>query len=556
METTVGTGSALARLDGSLVLGKELLGGKAWGINRMRSLSLPVPPAFTATVDCCRAYYEAGRTLDERTWESIVAGIGWLEAQTGRKFGGAERPLLVSVRSGAAISMPGMMDTVLNLGMNDTVEAALAASSAGPRYAADTRDRFVRQYTSVVLDGGGEVPGDPWVQLRAAVAAVFDSWMSPRAMTYRKNRGLTDDAGTAVTIQAMVFGNLDDRSGTGVLFTRNPMTGELPAFGEWLPGGQGEDVVSGSHDPLRLDALAEHLPEAHADLIRYADQLETLQRDIQDIEFTVESGKLWILQVRSAKRYARAAVVAAVTMVDENLITRREALRRVDAEQVRQLLKPELEALSGTPLLRGEPACPGFASGIVVADPDEAEERGDTEKVILARPTTSPDDLHGMLGAQAILTELGGSTSHAAVVSREIHRPCIVGIGAGRVAELIGKTVTVDGARGEVWEGIVPLRPVTEGEVHEFSRLFRWAAPLVPFRVRLDHEELPPDVVDLDRAADWRAALIGAQSVRGDVVSTEEGIRAIIDAGVREVIAPGALPVLLIALKILDDGQG
>jgi pyruvate,orthophosphate dikinase len=358
-----------------------------------------------------------------------------------------------------------------------------------------------------------------------------------------------------VTIQAMVFGNLDEASGTGVLFTRNPMTGEPPAFGEWLPGGQGEDVVSGSHDPMRLSALAEQLPDVHAELLRYADQLETLQRDIQDIEFTVESGKLWILQVRSAKRYAGAAVNAAVAMVDEGLITQREALRRVNAEQVQQLLKPELEALSGEPLLRGEPACPGFASGVVVSDPDDAEERGDTEKVILARPTTSPNDLHGMLAAQGILTELGGSTSHAAVVSREIHRPCIVGIGSGAVADLVGKTVTIDGARGEVWEGIVPLRPVTEDAVQEFSRLFRWAAPLVPFRVRREHEDLPPDVVDLDTAADWRAALIGAQSVRGDVVSTMEGIRAILEAGVREVIAPYALPLLLNALTILDEGR-
>ncbi|MCW2831290.1 MAG: pyruvate, phosphate dikinase [Aeromicrobium sp.] len=542
----------VVRLDGTSELGKEALGGKAWGINSMRSLGLPVPPAVVATTRCCHEYYEADRRLGDQMWDDLVEGVRWLEAETGRTFGSTTHPLLVSVRSGAAISMPGMMDTVLNLGINDEVEAALAAETGDPAYAADTRRRFLAQYTSIVLGGSGEVPDDPWVQLRAAVAAVFDSWASPRAQAYRKNRKLTEDAGTAVTVQAMVFGNLDDRSGTGVLFTRNPITGEKPIFGEWLSRGQGEDVVSGSHDPLPLDALGETMPEVHAELLDYSHRLEQLRRDIQDIEFTIESGRLWVLQYRTAKRYARAAVRAAVEMAAEGLITSDEAVRRVTADQVRQLLKPELDHPDGEPLFTGEPACPGFASGIVVTDPDEAEDRGDDEDVILARDTTSPDDLHGMLSARAIVTELGGSTSHAAVVSRELHRPCIVGVGVGTVTSLAGQVVTIDGERGEIWAGALELRPVLEDAIADFGQLHAWATPLVPLTVLRESHGIPDDTVDLDAADDWRTALQGARSVRGSVLDSDDGIKAVLEAGVAEVVVPYALPVLITALAHVD----
>ena len=280
-------------VDGSCTLTPEEIGGKAWGVNRMRSLGLPVPPAFVVTTHACREYYATDRAVHDALWAQIVGHMKRLEEVTGRCFGGVHRPLLVSVRSGAARSMPGMMDTILNLGINAAVEAALAAESGDPRHAADTHRRFVEQYRKVVLGGrAGPVPEDPWIQLRTAVAAVFDSWHSPRARVYRGNRGLSDDSGTAVTIQAMVFGNLDGRSGTGVLFSRNPITGDAPPWGEWLTRGQGEDVVSGGHTPKPLDALRDQMPEVHAELMRAAAMLEADARDIQDIEFTVESGRL------------------------------------------------------------------------------------------------------------------------------------------------------------------------------------------------------------------------------------------------------------------------
>ncbi|WP_433634971.1 pyruvate, phosphate dikinase [Nocardia sp. CA-120079] len=472
-------------LDGTCELSREELGGKAWSINRMRSLGLPVPPAIAATTENCRAYYAGGMRLSQSLWQQITDSLRVLETGSGRQFGSATKPLLVSVRSGAARSMPGMMDTVLDLGINDQIEAALAAETGDAAYAADTHRRFRHAYRDVVLgDSSGEVPNDPWLQLRAAVEAVFRSWNSPRAQAYRHHHDISVEAGTAVTVQAMVFGNLDDRSGTGVLFTRNPMTGDREPFGEWLPRGQGEDVVSGRADPLPLSALRAHMPDVHAELLDLAAQLERDSRDIQDIEFTVEAGRLWLLQSRTAKRSPRAAVRAAVAMVDEGLLDPRQALSRITAKQARSLLAPTLDRerlAESDRAATGLPVCEGVATGIVVIDPDEAEQRAEAgEDVVLARVTTSPDDMHGVISARAVITEHGGSTSHAAVVSRELGRVCVVGCGAGSVTGLAGQWVTVDGGNGEVWLGAAALSQVDEADDTDFTRLIEWAQAAVP----------------------------------------------------------------------------
>ncbi|WP_433755182.1 pyruvate, phosphate dikinase [Nocardia sp. CA-135398] len=479
-------GSVVVELDGAGGLSRARIGGKAWSVDHMRGLGLPVPPAFVLTTEAWAEFRTNGGVLGAQMWAGVRDGIAALERGTGRRFGAAERPLLVSVRSGAAVSMPGMMDTVLNLGMNDSVERALTAETRNPGYASDTRRRFVTQYREIVLgDPNGVVPQDPWEQLRGAITAVFRSWDSARAKTYRRSRGVSDVLGTAVTVQAMVFGNLDALSGTGVLFSRNPNTGDRAVFGEWLVGGQGEDVVSGRTTPRPLDELAVTLPDVHRRLLEAAELLEREGRDIQDIEFTVESGRLWLLQSRPAKRSARAAVRAAVAMVDEGLIDADEALRRVAADQVRTVLRPASGDHTGLqPLARGESACPGLASGIVVTDPNEAETRSAAgEHVILARPTTSPDDLHGMIAAQAVVTELGGATSHAALVSRELGRPCVVGCGPGIVEALAGRVVTVDGGAGIVWPGQVSGKAVDASVIEDVERLAQWA--------QVDSRELP-----------------------------------------------------------------
>jgi pyruvate,orthophosphate dikinase len=322
--------------------------------------------------------------------------------------------------------MPGMMDTILNLGMTDTVEASLAAATGSEHYASDTRRRFLEQYEKVV---GEPAPAEPWDQLRRAIAAVFDSWQCDRAVAYRADRGIAQEGGTAVTVQAMVFGNLDERSGTGVMFSRDPTGNSEEHYGEWLPKGQGEDVVSGAFDPLPLEAMAESLPEAHGQLLEVAQRLDRAAGVAQDIEFTVESGKLWLLQARKAK-------VAGAT-------------------------GPQMDAgarAGATLLASGRPACPGIVSGVVVTDVDEAEERAlEGEDVILARQTTNPHDVRAMAVVAGILTEIGGATSHAAVVSRELGVPCIVGCGVGVLTPLQGKLVTLDAAAGHVLDGVVPV---------------------------------------------------------------------------------------------------
>lgn len=462
-------------LDGTTGLDRDLLGGKAWSIERMRSLGIPVPPAFALGTDVCRQYYRDERTLTADVWDELPAAMAALASVTGRHFGDETHPLLVSVRSGAAISMPGMMDTILNLGINDQVEKALAEETGDSRYAADTRRRFVEQFEKVV---GTYPPDDPWEQLRMAIVAVLESWHSRRAIAYRRDRGISDDGGTAVTVQAMVFGNLDDRSGTGVLFTRDPLSGAATPYGEWLLHGQGEDVVSGRSNARALDELADEMPTAYAELMAAARQLEQAGRDVQDIEFTIESGRLWLLQTRSAKRSAEATVRHAVQLQREGLITVDEALDRVNADLVESVMTPHIDPTvlrTAEEVARGKQACQGVAVGVVITDVDEAEERASNgEQVILVRPTTDPDDVAAMSLVSGVVTELGGATSHAAVVCRELNVPCVVGCGDGAV-ELAGQTVTVDATHGIVYRGALPLVEPAAGDDSDLEQLLGWA---------------------------------------------------------------------------------
>ncbi|EZQ18704.1 pyruvate phosphate dikinase [Halopseudomonas bauzanensis] len=454
---------------------RALLGGKAWGIQRMLALGVPVPPAFVITTAACGHARSVGG-IPEEIRIALPEAMAVLERRTGRTFGTGAAPLLVSVRSGAAVSMPGMMDTILNLGMTPSVEQALASHTGDAQFAADTARRFAQQYADIV---GTPAPTDAWEQLNGAIAAVFASWDSRRARAYRREHGLDDDAGTAVTVQAMVFGNLDDASGTGVLFSRNPLTGDPEPYGEWLSRGQGEDVVSGSHEPAPLAELSVIQPAVHAQLLRLSAALERENRDVQDIEFTVESGHLWLLQTRSAKRTPRAAVRIAVTLADEGLITPTEALDRLDAKQITALLLPHVDErarASARVLASGRPACPGVVTGIIETDTATAEKRAEAgEKIILARPTTDPEDTPAMFVVDAVVTEIGGATSHAAVVSRELGLPCIVGCGEGALMPLQGTEVTVDAASGQILEGLIPVAaPIDPTVDPDLARLLEW----------------------------------------------------------------------------------
>jgi pyruvate,orthophosphate dikinase len=557
------------RLDGSTLPDKALIGGKAWSIARMRGLDLLVPPAFVITTQACNAYLAEG-AFPEGLEAEIEAGLAWLDEATGRRFGGAERPLLLSVRSGAAISMPGMMDTVLNLGIDDAAEGALAAESGLPDFARDTHRRFLELYASIVLKSPVElahdgspadwcaqvaVPATPRECLDGAVRAVFDSWNTRRAKKYREHNNIPHDMGTAVTIQAMVFGNLDDHSGTGVLFSRNPLTGDPAPYGEYLPRAQGEDVVSGKFTPLGLDAMHDLDPASHAALLAASARLEREHRDMQDIEFTVQSGTLYLLQSRSAKRAPDAAVRAAVDMVGEGLIDIDQALSRVSPEQVRALLLPRLGAgADGASIVaQGEGACPGVACGTVVTDPDEAERRAATgEAIILVRATTSPDDIHGMIAARAVVTEQGGSTSHAAVVSRALGRPCVVGVGAGPKA---GDIVTVDGESGRVYAGELPVEMPDEAADARLAQLIDWARERSPVRVLR-----PADAAGIEGAVDidaqWSggepealpALLHGAAAAKGSALANPETARLARAQGVRTIVTEPVLPALLAML--------
>jgi pyruvate,orthophosphate dikinase len=529
-------------LDGATVPSREVVGNKGRSIAWMLSLGLPVPPALCLPIEECRRFHAAGEELDDEAWSSVLAGVAGLEEKLGREFGGGENPLLVSVRSGAAVSMPGMMDTVLNLGVTDEVEAALARLSGDAAFARQTHNRFIHQFGETVLradleepaddatpeqvreavrrDTGSDVPTDPHEQLRAVIATVFGSWSSRRAKAYRRHWGISEDGGTAVIIQAMVFGNLGDDSGTGVLFSRNPLSGDREPYGEWLPRGQGEDVVSGTHDPLPIAALADSLPEAHERLIAAAKLLERERGDIQDVEFTVERGELYLLQTRSAKRSPLAAVRAAVDLAEEGAIGHAEAVCRVTPEQLASVLAPRVSdqvAAEAEVVARGIAACPGVATGVAVADSDAAcEADGD---VVLTRPTTSPEDVSGMIAARAVVTERGGSTSHAAVVSRALGRPSVVGVGEGVTAELVGSELTVDGSAGVVYRGALSTEEVDPASVPGLTELIEWARQLSPVEV-VDAEEGSVDPEAVGTSAD---------------VSTSEGARAALEAGVARV---------------------
>jgi pyruvate,orthophosphate dikinase len=481
------------------------------------------------------------------------------------------------VRSGAAISMPGMMDTVLNLGINEATEAALAAEAGDPRFAADTHRRFLELYAGIVLKlavdteaardaavltaaiaaQGGQVPDTARAQLHAAVEAVFASWNSRRAKKYRKHHDIPDSLGTAVTIQAMVFGNLDDASGTGVLFSRNPLTGDPAPYGEYLHRAQGEDVVSGKFTPEPLSALEAAHPALHAQLMEAAARLEAENGDVQDIEFTVQQGTLYLLQSRSAKRAPAAAVRFAVDMVDEGRVDIDTALGRVSAEQVRTLLKPRLAggAADGAEIVaQGEIACQGVGVGLVVTDSDEAERRHAAgEAVVLARATTSPEDVHGMIAAVAVVTEQGGSTSHAAVVGRALGVPCLVGCGVGSVTALAGRAVTVDANAGVIYAGALAVETPSESDDPRLARLTAWAAERSPLHVA-PLDQAPADAFDLDHAeggedpARLPDLIAGHRVVRGGAIESDAGVAAALAAGVTTIAARHPLPVMLAAM--------
>ena len=493
-----------------------LFGGKGAGLARMTTGGLPVPPGFIITTEACGRFKDEGR-LPAGLLDEVLAHLADLEASTGRTFGGGPKPLLVSVRSGAPVSMPGMMDTVLNLGMNEAAAVALAEATGSTRFMAEVYSRFHRMYSDIVLGADGDVimlaatatlaeiddatdpaeawkrlhavltraedgevgtvvPDDPRAQLEQAIGAVFESWNSRRAVTYRNVHGIPDSLGTAVVVQTMVFGNLGAPSGSGVAFTRNPSTGEPELYGEFLESGQGEDVVAGTVTPQPIAAAAEHHPEVFAQLSQLCHDLEELYRDVLDIEYTVEQGTLYLLQVRSAKRTAQAAVRIAADLLRKGWLEPAEALAQVSADHIRQSERPRFDEAAldaartdGSLLATGIGASPGHVGGKVVFDADRAVALAEAgEQVLLARPTTSPLDLHGMLASVGILTAMGGATSHAAVVARALGKPCVVGCaeldidpGAGQlrvggVRYPEGTELSVDGASGEIFLGTIP----------------------------------------------------------------------------------------------------
>lgn len=569
-------------LDGSSLPDRELIGGKAWSIARMTGLGLRVPPAFVIPISECIRYHDNGKSIDDGLWDAVLDGVRSIEQSTGRRFGDPHSPLLVSVRSGAAISMPGMMDTVLNLGVTDEVEHGLAHITSDPAYARDTHARFCHQFGDIVLkahldpysngptaeqmralvfeDVGETIPDDPYAQLRAAISAVFDSWTSARARSYRKHWGIPEEGGTAVTVQAMVFGNLGEHSGTGVLFTRNPLNGEPTPYGEWLPRGQGDDVVGGTHAVLQLSDLHNSMPLVHDELLSWARILEDEHREVQDVEFTIEEGQLFLLQTRTAKRSPDAAVRIANDLVSEGFIDAPTALLRVTPEQVASVLLPSLSAdtiANAVPVASGEAACPGVAIGIGVVDPDEAERRANAgEDIVLVRPNTSPNDVHGMIASVAVVTDLGGSTSHAAVVTRALGRPSVVGVGEGVAEGLEGQVLTVDGAAGRVYAEALPLHATTIEDHPALAPLAQWAAEHCPIRVVATYDG---QIMDLDRdrvgvdpetgrvnADEVTAALESARGpVSGTVLNTPEGVKALLASPADHVVANPPLPLQL-----------
>ncbi|WP_295563300.1 pyruvate, phosphate dikinase [uncultured Sphingomonas sp.] len=552
---------------------KNLLGGKGANLAEMASIGLPVPPGFTISTAMCTRYYEEGEQFPQSLRDEVAQGIAHIEGVTGKSFGDASNPLLVSVRSGARVSMPGMMDTVLNLGLNDTTVEGLAIKSGDERFAWDSYRRFIQMYADVVLEldhgafeealeiakedngftldtelsasdlkalvaeykslvekeWGKPFPQDVHDQLWGAVGAVFGSWQSERAKVYRRLNDIPADWGTAVNVQAMVFGNMGDTSATGVAFTRDPSTGANAYYGEFLINAQGEDVVAGIRTPQYLTKTAreeagakpasmeEAMPEVYAELAAVFDRLEKHYRDMQDIEFTVEQAKLWMLQTRSGKRTAKAALKIAVDMASEGLITREEAILRVDPMALDQLLHPTLDPDAPRDVIaKGLPASPGAASGAVVFDADTAEKRKAAgDKVILVRVETSPEDIHGMHAAEGILTARGGMTSHAAVVARGMGRPCVSGAGSlsisakDKVMKVAGReiregdVITIDGASGEVMFGAVAtVQPELAGD---FGTLMEWADRVRRLKVRANAET----PLDCQTARDFGAEGVG-----------------------------------------------
>ncbi len=586
---------------------KNLLGGKGANLAEMANLGLPVPPGFTVTTEVCTWYYSHGETYPDDLRTQVASALDHISAITGRRLGDEADPLLVSVRSGARVSMPGMMDTVLNLGLNDRTVQGLARSSGDERFAYDSYRRFIQMYGDVVLgvdhgefeeqleiykDESGYVldtdltaddwrtlierykeiverhlgrpfPQDPAEQLWGAIGAVFGSWNSARAITYRRIHTIPESWGTAVNVQAMVFGNMGETSATGVAFTRDPSTGENALYGEFLVNAQGEDVVAGIRTPQNITeaariaagsndpSLEQVMPEAFAAFRDICARLESHYRDMQDIEFTIERGKLWMLQTRSGKRTAKAALKVAVDMANEGLITREEAIARVDPASLDQLLHPTIDpSAEKTVIAAGLPASPGAASGEIVFSSDEAERlKSAGHKVILVRIETSPEDIHGMHAAEGILTTRGGMTSHAAVVARGMGKPCVSGAGAVRVDYAAGKLtaggkvlkagdiVTLDGATGEVYAGALPMRkPDLSGD---FATIIAWADAVRRMNVRANAET----PLDARTAREFGAEGIGLCRTEhmffdeGRIVAVREMILSDTESGRRTALA-------------------
>ncbi|MGQ9493425.1 MAG: pyruvate, phosphate dikinase [Anaerolineae bacterium] len=531
---------------------RDLLGGKGAGVAEMTNLGLPVPPGFTITTEACNEYFRLGHQFPEGMWEQVLAALSTIEKQVGKKFGDPQNPLLVSVRSGAKMSMPGMMDTVLNVGLNNKTLHGLAKLTGDERFAYDAYRRLIQMFGRIVksIDGrkfenilesykektegkkdtdltvdmlkeivreykalykeelGEDFPEEPIEQLRQAIEAVFASWFGKRAVDYRNFHKIAHDLGTAANVQMMVFGNMGFDSGTGVAFTRSPSTGEKALFGEYLLNAQGEDVVAGVRTPNKISELEKEMPKIYTQLAQISERLEEHYRDMQDMEFTIERGKLWMLQTRTGKRTASAALKIAVDMVKEGLISKEEAVMRVSPEQVDQLLHPVFDEKakaearqSGRYLAKGLNASPGAASGIAIFDATRAQEAAQVEMeveedgqkkkikqpVILVRPETSPEDVHGMLAAQGILTQRGGATSHAAVVARGLNKPCVAGCEALSIDvdkrqfavndKVVneGDYISIDGTTGEVFLGKIPAVEVKYEEQTDLIQLLSWA---------------------------------------------------------------------------------
>ncbi|QNO16229.1 pyruvate, phosphate dikinase [Alkalicella caledoniensis] len=540
---------------------KELLGGKGANLAEMTKLGLPVPPGFTISTEACHLFYDENKTITEGLIQEIKKAMAEVEITLEKKFGSKENPLLVSVRSGAPVSMPGMMDTILNLGLNDETVLALAEETDNERFAYDCYRRFIQMFSDVVLDiphynferalqrakeiagvtedtmldaamlkdlveeykkivrksGGKSFPQDPYEQLLLAIKAVFESWNNPRAQIYRNINKIPSHYGTAVNVQSMVFGNKGDDSGTGVLFTRNPSTGENVLFGEYLMNAQGEDVVAGIRTPQPIAKLNTHMPEIYEEILKLCNTLENHHRDVQDIEFTIEKGRLFVLQTRSGKRTSKAAVKFAVDLVEEGLLTKEEALLKVDAYQLDKLLhrtisnEGNIEAIA-----QGLPASPGAATGKIIFDADEVEQMGKKgEKVLLVRPETTPDDIHGMVEAQGVLTTKGGMTSHAAVVARGMGKPCVCGCDSldidleeqtlkiGNRVFNKGDVLTIDGSNGNVIIGEVEL---VEPELNnDVLTVLKWADETRDLAVRTN-ADTPQDA---QKAREFGAEGIG-----------------------------------------------